>query len=436
MSGLSRSLFARNLILFLGMFFVAQIIAWVLFLGLVQRQRMEHLVSYIVAQTQVLRVALEQQEAAPEKLIADIDALASADRPLIRRQEPQLAAGDPGTLVSWFLGILQDHLAAGQAARWQGLPAPVLWVRTPVSGLPDCWIGFPMSGFTFELAPLLAALFGVSVLVALAGAGVIQFALLKPLRVLQAAAEGVRQGRQVQPVAGGMPVELARVAQAFDQMHAAQCQQEAERSLMLAGISHDLRTPLTKVWLGVEMLRGQGGEPEVLDRIEAGVRAADHIVGQFIDFVREPGGENWRDDKPCAVIAETARAIITDPDQLHLACVDADEPARIPADALRRIVANLVENAQRYGRPPVCVTVERDGDQLWLHVDDSGDGIPPSFQAQAMQPFRRLSSVGGGSGLGLSIVAKMLARLHGELRMSTTGEGRFRVSVRIPIPVS
>ena len=183
---------------------------------------------------------------------------------------------------------------------------------------------------------------------------------------------------------------------------------------MLAGVSHDLRTPLARLRLGIEMnTRDEATLAGMVDDIEE----MDRIIGQFLEFART--------DEDAAREASDANAIVA-------TCVERYArsgkdvrfaPGTIPATGLRptafsRLVTNLIDNAIAYGAPPVEVTTRRDDGNIVLDVADRGPGIAPDDVERLKQPFTRASSARtnaagvAGAGLGLAIVDR-IARLHG-----------------------
>ena len=170
---------------------------------------------------------------------------------------------------------------------------------------------------------------------------------------------------------------------------------ERDRALMLAGVSHGLRTPLTKLRLAVEILAGDA-EAGIAASLVHSIAEMDAVVGQFLDFARRR--------QRCA-------------------------------DGVRRAIVNLVETAVRHGRPPVTLATGSDGTWAWVDVVDAGDGIAAADVEALKQPFRRAGTArrgAPGAGLGLAIVER-IARLHGgELQLLPTSPHGLRARLRLP----
>ena len=189
---------------------------------------------------------------------------------------------------------------------------------------------------------------------------------------------------------------------------------ERDRAILLAGVSHDLRTPLARLRLGIELSRSD-------DATRAGmvsdIEEMDRIIDQFLDFARDGAATAT---EPIDVNAELASCVdryTRAGRDVRLAKTSA-ALVRIKPTALSRVASNLIDNALAYGRPPLDVTAERRGDDVVVEVADRGPGIPPGDVERLKQPFTRAGEArarddgAAGAGLGLAIVDR-IARLHG-----------------------
>jgi two-component system osmolarity sensor histidine kinase EnvZ len=190
--------------------------------------------------------------------------------------------------------------------------------------------------------------------------------------------------------------------------------------MVLAGISHDLRTPLSRLRLALEM---SGAESKESDAMIEDIAEIDAIIGQFLDFAR---GEN--EDKSVNDLDELVHELGEHYQRLHKnVSVQADTQASFPFArmALRRALANLVDNALRYAGEPIEIEAKRQHNAVVVEVRDRGPGIPPAEVERLKRPFTRLddSRAGaGGAGLGLAIVERV-ARAHGGLLELLPREG-------------
>lgn len=202
---------------------------------------------------------------------------------------------------------------------------------------------------------------------------------------------------------------------------------------MLAGVSHDLRTPLTKLRLAVE-IAGPQIEPDLSTRMVRSMDEMDAILGQFLHFARmqeaEPPQPAALDDLAHAIAQAQA-------DHGRSVALELGAPPSTPvqAQALRRAVDNLVENAWRHGAAPVVLRTGQGADGVWIEVQDHGPGVPATELERIRQPFARGEAARSGrpgAGLGLAI-ADRVARAHGgrlELH-SAPGQG-LRAKLVLP----
>ena len=288
--------------------------------------------------------------------------------------------GEEGFWVSFFID--GDEY-------WMMLPGERF---APIFGLQ--WLGW--------LALLLA--------LAVAGAGLIATNIAGPLAAMRRAARRLGRGEHHEPLPEVGPRELRTVAAAFNRMASDLESMERERAMVLAGISHDLRTPLSRLRLALEMTHGGSSES---DAMVADIVEMDAIIGQFLDFARGADEAKSESDlgAELADLAEHYHRIGRNVSfERH-----GDIRFRFARLAVRRAVANLVDNALRYAGDPVEVEAASRGREVIVEVRDRGPGIPPREVERLKRPFTRLddSRTGpAGSGLGLAIVERV-AHAHG-----------------------
>jgi two-component system osmolarity sensor histidine kinase EnvZ len=221
------------------------------------------------------------------------------------------------------------------------------------------------------------------------------------------------------------------LAVAFNQMSADLARLERDRAMVLAGISHDLRTPLARLRLGLEMI---GGDPSESEALAADIDEIDKIIGQFLDFAK---GENETKaptdlevlvDEICERYTKLGRGLV------H--CKSASVRLPIAQMAVRRAITNLIDNAIRYSAEPVEIETRVEGETAIIEVRDRGPGIPAAEVERMKRPFTRLEearSGAGGSGLGLAIVDRV-ARLHGgSLELLPRNGGGLIARISIPV---
>ncbi len=235
---------------------------------------------------------------------------------------------------------------------------------------------------------------------------------LRPITRLAEAAQAYGRGRVV-PYRPRGAVEVRVAGAAFLDMRARLERAKEQRTLLLSGVSHDLRTPLTRLRLGLSLAE-DGEDTRAMIRDVEDMQA---MVDDFLDFARGEAGGEAGDARP----DEIARRVVANAARLGREVAltvspDAQVVVALRAGAIERAVDNLVQNALRYGKR-VALSVEAGEDWVRFAVEDDGPGIPAARREEAMSPFTRLDEArnrdrGGGAGLGLAI-ALDIARAHG-----------------------
>ncbi|OOY26774.1 two-component sensor histidine kinase [Thioclava sp. L04-15] len=240
---------------------------------------------------------------------------------------------------------------------------------------------------------------------------------LRPIRRLARAAEAFGKGRNVDYRVSGA-TEVRSAGSAFLDMRARIERQIEQRTLMLSGVSHDLRTPLTRLRLALSMMP----ESPDVEAMERDVDEMGRLVDAFLDFAREGATQG---NPETLEICGFVRGVVEDAQRagqkVTLVGCEGGETATFRPDALRRAFENLIGNANRYGeRAEVTVSIGKTGWRIAVH--DDGPGIAPERRDEAMRPFTRLDPArnqdrGQGVGLGLSIAADILRSHGGSLKL-------------------
>jgi len=426
---LPRTLFGRNLLLMAALILFAEIAMALIFRQTVQEPRVGRLIEFAQTHTHAIRAALA--EMTPEQRSRYLAELS-------RENTTRIAVGNPPgrlaeaqrPLVRMFLNRLGRRLGSEYQLAWENAPERRLWIGTAI-GEQHYWFGLDAAPFIGNIAPLFAAFALGAGGLALLGAYLIQRRINRPLRALAQAAAGVGRGeRELPPLEKNAPEEIAQVDASFRRMAASLEAAERERALMLAGVSHDLRTPLAKLRLATEILAPQA-DPDLIESMVRNIAAADGVIDQFIAYARIGSDEALHTcdlNEMARDVAKTAGAPIL----LQLKPLPAVDCRPV---ALRRALANLVENALRHGNGSVELRSSLLGGRIMLGVFDNGPGIPPGELERIRQPFTRLEAARGGkpgAGLGLAIVER-IARLHrGELILRNRSEGGLEATLALP----
>jgi two-component system, OmpR family, osmolarity sensor histidine kinase EnvZ len=257
---------------------------------------------------------------------------------------------------------------------------------------------------------------------------------VRPIERLARAADSFGKGRAVPDFKPYGALEVRRAAQAFITMRERIERHVSQRTEMLAGVSHDLKTPLTRLKLALAMM--PDGDSEIAS-MRGDVAEMEHMLDEYLAFARGEGGEESVPTdlgelvRDAAVAAAKAR-------QRDGVAVNAPEHVTVSVKraGLRRVLSNLLDNALKHGSK-VTVSLQRDERMVEIAVEDNGPGIPEARREEAFRPFHRLDEgrnlQSGGSGLGLAI-ARDITRAHGgELVLGYSSMGGLKATVRLPV---
>ncbi|WP_207003095.1 ATP-binding protein [Trinickia mobilis] len=417
------SLFGRLALLVIAVLLLSHF-AWFL---LIRFERTQFQARYAVEEATFLVDAVRQRvKLTPNQPLPSRVRLVDPTSADIPPENPDL----PGSLKR-FVDDVRDRMPPGSDVRI-GVPGhpPTLWVHE--AGDRD-WIVVPVQPLRSprpfdQMLIWLSSIFSLAVMCAL----FVAWRLQKPLTSLAQAVTRFGRGQPVPPLKERGPRELRQLTHGFNQMVQEVSRTENDRAVMLAGVAHDLRTPLARLRLRAEMME----EAKMRDGVVRDVDSMTHIVDQFLVFAH--GGidrsEPVEVDEQCERLARSYRAASTGERSVQTALA-AGPGFRLPAATLDRILSNLLENAHTYGAPPVHIETVRTPAGWTLSVSDHGHGIAPQDLVNASRPFVRLDPARGGnghSGLGLAIVERLVRRAGGACEIGNQ-EGRgLRVLMTFP----
>lgn len=289
--------------------------------------------------------------------------------------------------------------------------ANVVWVKLDTR--PVLWVSF-----AFDRGGKRALRF--SLLMLIVGAALVWLAagyyarrLVVPLRRLAHAAPALVRGESPPPGIMAGPREVEELSRALTDSSKDVREAAEERTLMLAGISHDLRTPLTRLQYALELQ--PGADPELLAGMHRDIAEIDAILSQFIAYARD-GRDEASETLDLAVLCRNAAGASEQAWQVE---TPVYAPMTGKPMALLRALENLLANAQRHGAPPYRLQLAREGDAWRIDVADQGPGLPETMADRVRQPF--VHGDGGGTGLGLAIVDRVARQHGGALLLSSNG---------------
>lgn len=375
----------------------------------------------------------------------DVDGQIEMDAPLRRQVLAQLGVtihADDSPMANEFNHALPidlmseemtDELQSDTEVRLiLGEESYILWMQ--IDALPNSLIRIPLSELQEEdFAPLFRNSLIMALLV-LAGGWLFIRLQNRPLTALENAAKLVGQGEIPPPLPEKGASEIRSVTRAFNQMAKGIQELEQDRTLLMAGISHDIRTPLTRIRLATEMMSPE--DSYLAEGIISDTEECNEIISQFMDYLKPVNTQSF---EPLS-LNDISSDIVSSEGGYEIQ-IDFDPMARIKdiegsPIAIKRAITNLVVNAVRYGNGWVKVTTGMTADNklAWVTVEDNGPGIEPDQISRLFEPFTRGDTARGseGTGLGLAIVKRIISQHHGSVSISNRSEGGLKAQVSFP----
>jgi len=432
---LPRSLLWRTFLL-IGSLLAASLAAWIAILDFSEREpRAQAIAQQVASVVNLTRAALVT--AAPDKRIALLRELSQREgiRVYLAGEEEPVTDLPDSHRLRLIEQEVREELGPDTQLKLEQEDLSGLLVSFRIDDQ-EYWLAMPRSHIDEQLPWEWIGWSALAALLAMLGAWYIVSRINEPLHALTRAAAQLARGEPPQAVTATGAAELQTLAAAFNRMTAALQQAETERALLLAGVSHDLRTPLSRLRLAVEM---DGADADMRAGMVQDIEDMDGVIDQFLHFARDPAGEAIA---PAADLNAVVRSVVERyrmRRQPVSARLGALPPLPLRPLALQRLIVNLIENALRYAQTPVDIETRREGNHAVLAVADTGPGIPAGETERMLQPFTRLEasrSGASGAGLGLAIVQR-IARLHGgSVALLPRAGGGLEAQLRLPLPAS
>ncbi|MDR5828532.1 HAMP domain-containing protein [Caballeronia sp. LP006] len=444
MSLAPRSLFARNILLLVALVAVSQVCALAVLLHFIQTPRIERAATTFAAYIETLDTLLKASPPqASNSIAAYLEVRAALPEDARETPEESRLRFYRTYQRQTFIDSLRAHLPPDMLVRWESGATAAdgqqrLWIRAHLSGEPR-WVALPVPDAAHDdgLATALLLSLGLGAL-AIATAYLIQRHLNRPLEHLADAARRLSAGDEpgVLPIDG--PTEIAQVSRAFNQMSAALSEADATRALMLAGISHDIRTPMTKLRLAMAMSSASAADAHFTASAESYLDRIDSILQQFMDYAGSGAKEAPVVGDINALISNLAADFAGLGHEFALT-LEPIEPFAFRPIGMMRVLMNLMQNAILYG---VVGLEVRSWTDTRLHaacivIADRGKGLDGQDPEALKQPFKR----GGGeaqpkgTGLGLAIVERIARQHGGTLVLRARDGGGAEACIVLPLGI-
>jgi two-component system osmolarity sensor histidine kinase EnvZ len=431
MAWFPRSLLWRTFIL-LAALVLATTVAWFeIFRAYELEPRARQISQNFVSIVNLTRTALVNSQ--PERRHELLSELSEREGIQIYPSEPgeRIAAPADRPLVRLVSEMVRQQLGESTRFASERDGKPGFWLSFHIDE-DEYWMRVPRERIERQIALRWLGWGALALVLSLLAAYFLVSRLNRPLRALASAASAIGKGKVPDPIPESGPEEIRTLSRAFNQMSKDLARLDADRALILAGVSHDLRTPLSRLRLGLEM---SGAESQLKDGMTADIEEMDRIINQFLDFARTDGGETLQHADLAAIAGEVVEQY-----RRHGKSVATDFSGvpglPLQAMSMRRVVLNLIDNALRYGEKEVSVAVRAEDGAAVLEVADRGPGIPASEAERLKQPFTRLEvarSDKGGAGLGLAIVERVARAHRGSFELLAREGGGLVARIRLPI---
>ena len=315
----------------------------------------------------------------------------------------------------------------------------MFWIRPPASmlpeGEPELWVKVPVYNLDESDISLLTIYLVIIGILSVIGSWVFIRQLNKPLLELQTAAEQVGKGDFPEPLDEQGTIEIEQVIRAFNHMSAGIQEFDRDRAVLMAGVSHDLRTPLTRIRLATEMMADS--EDYLKEGIVADIDDMNAIIDQFMDYIRHHRQEALELEDLNGFINEAVTAESNQP--RTISCELDEKLPQVPLRgvAIKRVLSNLITNALRYSDDDIHIKTgfDKKRKRVYCAVLDSGPGIPEDEIERLFQPFTQgdVARGGEGSGLGLAIIKRIIDMHHGEVTLVNRPEGGLAATIYLPV---
>lgn len=429
MKVLPRSAFGQTVLLIGFLLFVNQVVSYVSFALYVIEPNQQQINQLLAKQIRVVFIDIKDARLSPKMA----EAFHHETGIGVYRESEALRLGLGSAGYYPYRSEQMSALLGGSAeVRISQGDEYLFWIRPPQA--PNLWVKIPLLGLEEANFSPLVFFLGIIGVLSVAGGWLFVRQLNRPLKSLQNAAEDVGRGDFPEPLVEHGTSEIMAVTQAFNHMSKGIKQLEDDRNLLMAGISHDLRTPLTRIRLASEMM---SAEDEFLkDGIENDIDDMNNIIDQFIDYIRHDSKDKAELGDLNVLVEEVVNVEIPANRNIHL---NTSECPKLPLRhvAIKRVLANLIQNSLRYtdGDIEIMTGVDKPTDCAFITVSDQGDGIPEADIERLFQPFTQGDEARGaeGSGLGLAIIKRIVDTHGGHVKLSNKPEGGLQAKVSLPL---
>lgn len=355
---------------------------------------------------------------------------------ILTEQEARESGLDQASEYPYLSRVMSEYLQGEAVVRISQSDILVYWIAPPQA--PNHWVKVPLVGYQEANVKVLTFYLAFIGVLSVLGGWLFASHLNRPLKAMQKAASKVEVGDYSSQLPEQGSIEMIEVTRAFNQMSRGLEAVEEDRRLLMAGVSHDLRTPLTRIRLATEMMSED--EDYLRDGIITDIEDMNAIIDQFIEYLRNHNSADLDVEDINTIVSEV---VSSEQKQGREICFNAEETLpSVPLNhvAIKRVVTNMIENALRYSEGDVTVLSRLSDDKAYVEVSvlDSGPGIPEHELERVFQPFTQGDQARGseGSGLGLAIIKRIIDMHQGKVALKNRPEGGLEAKISLRLSLS
>lgn len=357
-----------------------------------------------------------------------------------REPEDRYEPLPPSNYWSRVSAEIRKRLGPHTLVAWTVNTSPGIWVSFDIDN-DRYWLVFDRDQLGLRAGFEWVGWAATALLLALVGSAISVRFVNRPLAQLAKVAQQLARGETPSPLPERGPREIRDMNIAFNRMARDLRQTETDREIMLAGISHDLRTPLARMRLEIEMSEVSDDTRQAIDE---DLGQIDHSIGQLMEYARPAGAIPTQGVDISRVLHDIFERERTHTESLGgylTASIQAGLYAKIAMHDLKRVISNLIENARRYGRSPsdnrahIHLFARSEGAVIVVEISDQGVGIAQEDVERLLRPFSRgeLARTGvSGAGLGLAIVERLLGQVGGQFKLISKPTGGLTARIELP----
>ncbi|MGO2010798.1 two-component system sensor histidine kinase EnvZ [Pseudoalteromonas sp.] len=431
MSVFPKSAFGQTVFLVAALLLINQVVSYITVSLYVVKPTIEQVNLILAKQIKTVFIDWEDGEEVSDKVSSKLFEITGIS---IMNQRQAMREGlGQAREYSMLSRSMSEQLNGSARVRISQTDPLVYWIEAPQA--PGYWVRVPLTGFKENNVEFLTFYLSSIGFLSVLGGWLFARHLNRPLKELQHAAVKVGVGDFATKLEERGSTEVIEVTRAFNQISRGIAALENDRRLLMAGVSHDLRTPLTRIRLATEMMADE--DDYLREGIIYDIEDMNAIIDQFIEYLRHHKREELALEDLNALVAEVVHS-----EQKHQRTITFSEDPAIPniplsLVAMKRVFTNMLENAIRYSDGDIAVSTTLSNDKKYaiVTVKDSGPGIPESELESVFEPFKQGDAARGseGSGLGLAIIKRIVDIHGGKVKLVNRPEGGLSAQVFLPL---